>query len=1068
MKTTVRKGFAKALALFLVLSMATSMCAFASNTTVTGISLDSDSETVIIGKDVTLEATLEPAGSEAKITWTTSDKAVATVADGVVTAKKAGTATITAKAGDQTATCEVTVTDTVTDAELKKSSDAVLNVPYGLSSPSSLMKDIQLVLTYGAHGTKEVTATWSSNKTFDGKKLGSTYTYTAKVSGVDYDSMPTVTVTVVPAVVSKITFDPADPMRVPLGTSEKIVEEALPVDAEVELQDGRKLTWSIGNGKNDELKAWDGFYDEDENDPDEFEYSTELYSDLSDNYIISSSVSLDYTVKTLDVFSKEDLNLTLKYNGQDDCDLTALIIDTLEEKYEDFNVNIDSKDVIVEEDSFTYGEVDKNGDYNFDLSSSNIKALEKGTKLTEKKIGYVAYDKNDVKYSGDLNITIISAVKNFTYTMEDDEFYFDFGGWITDKLEEAMTEDLISAVFSIEEDKGGTLYADEDLTEFEDEEEYFLKDEEDEYGLEDLWFIPDGTEADFEIAYIAYGEDEEELEGTITIECQEFLMMSADIDSTDTLSFSASDFEDLIDDSDYDDYTLEYIYDLKVSGGGNLYYDYDEDDKSHTKVSSSTKYYVDDDESKIIDDITYVPSKTTDGQVIITFTAYVEKGNKDEDLPATFVINVTEKADITIEVAKNGEVALDLDLFEDFLDENGGSKKNYEITYIVFEDAPASTSKGYLYDDGTKIKQPDGEKFYTEDSDDGDRPFDELTFKGGNSSTKTSGSFAIYGKKNSTSSNTKLVEGTIDFVVGGTSSTAVEGTIKASEFLSFSGDNLTHFEEMGKQDNVYVTFTSQPLFGKLYYNYGLSTQTDVKIGAEYYLTSASNKNLLKNVTYVPSYSSSKIAQTDVINVKAYNSKDKAVSGTIKISVLHAYASAYFTDITSSTYADSVDFLYNRRITTGMTSTTFGPSLNVTRGQFVTFLYRAAGSPTLTSAYNNSFTDVKNTDYYYNAVRWAVKEGITTGRSATIFDPNANVTYQEIMTFLYRYDVKYLGHVGALGSSSYVYDYAKVDTWAQTPVLWAVQKGVLSAGYLNPTTAGTRADVALYLHRMLSL
>ena len=103
-----------------------------------------------------------------------------------------------------------------------------------------------------------------------------------------------------------------------------------------------------------------------------------------------------------------------------------------------------------------------------------------------------------------------------------------------------------------------------------------------------------------------------------------------------------------------------------------------------------------------------------------------------------------------------------------------------------------------------------------------------------------------------------------------------------------------------------------------------------------------------------------------------------------------------------------------------------------------------------------------------AVPIIVQNGITNGRSATIFDPNANVTYQEIMTFLYRYDVTYLKHTGVTGSSSVVSDYAKVGTWAQTAVKWAVGKGVLTAGNLNPTTAGTRANVALYMHRMLTL
>ena len=67
---------------------------------------------------------------------------------------------------------------------------------------------------------------------------------------------------------------------------------------------------------------------------------------------------------------------------------------------------------------------------------------------------------------------------------------------------------------------------------------------------------------------------------------------------------------------------------------------------------------------------------------------------------------------------------------------------------------------------------------------------------------------------------------------------------------------------------------------------------------------------------------------------------------------------------------------------------------------MTFLYRAAGEPNVSSG--NSFTDVKSGEYYYDAVRWAVKNGITTGTSTTTFGPSSTCTRGQIVTFLYRY------------------------------------------------------------------
>ena len=154
----------------------------------------------------------------------------------------------------------------------------------------------------------------------------------------------------------------------------------------------------------------------------------------------------------------------------------------------------------------------------------------------------------------------------------------------------------------------------------------------------------------------------------------------------------------------------------------------------------------------------------------------------------------------------------------------------------------------------------------------------------------------------------------------------------------------------------------------------------------------------------------------------------------------------------------------------MTATTFGPNSNVTRAQFVTFLYRAAGQPAVTGV-TNKFTDVKSTGTYayaYNAILWAVQNNITTGRSATKFDPAANVTHQELLTFLYRYDVNYLGHPGTQGSLSGFSDASSLQSYAVAPAKWAAYKGIIDGYTLQPAVAGTRATVALWLHRMLTL
>ena len=86
------------------------------------------------------------------------------------------------------------------------------------------------------------------------------------------------------------------------------------------------------------------------------------------------------------------------------------------------------------------------------------------------------------------------------------------------------------------------------------------------------------------------------------------------------------------------------------------------------------------------------------------------------------------------------------------------------------------------------------------------------------------------------------------------------------------------------------------------------------------------------------------------------------------------------------------------ITNGTTATTFSPNATVTRGQTVAFLWRYAGSP---AASGTSFTDVAADAYYATAVAWAASKGITSGTTATTFNPNDPCTRAQIVTFLYR-------------------------------------------------------------------
>ena len=108
----------------------------------------------------------------------------------------------------------------------------------------------------------------------------------------------------------------------------------------------------------------------------------------------------------------------------------------------------------------------------------------------------------------------------------------------------------------------------------------------------------------------------------------------------------------------------------------------------------------------------------------------------------------------------------------------------------------------------------------------------------------------------------------------------------------------------------------------------------------------------------------------------------------------------FSDVSKNDYFhDAVEWAVDKGITSGTSATTFSPNATVTRGQTVTFLWRAHASPVVNFAMN--FTDVNESAYYAEAVRWAVSENITAGTGANAFSPDAPCTRGQIVTFLWK-------------------------------------------------------------------
>ena len=163
------------------------------------------------------------------------------------------------------------------------------------------------------------------------------------------------------------------------------------------------------------------------------------------------------------------------------------------------------------------------------------------------------------------------------------------------------------------------------------------------------------------------------------------------------------------------------------------------------------------------------------------------------------------------------------------------------------------------------------------------------------------------------------------------------------------------------------------------------------------------------------------------------------------------------------YYEPVLWAVSRGITTGMTATTFGPEKTCTRGQIVTFIWRAAGEPEPTSG-SNPFKDVKSSDYFYKAVLWAVENGITNGLSANSFGPNESCTRAQVCTFLWRAQGKPVPQNSSSPFSDVTGDYY------YDAVLWAVENEVtngMGGGKFAPGANCTRGQIVTFLYRAIA-
>lgn len=501
---------------------------------------------------------------------------------------------------------------------------------------------------------------------------------------------------------------------------------------------------------------------------------------------------------------------------------------------------------------------------------------------------------------------------------------------------------------------------------------------------------------------------------------------------------------------------------IEGSNGGSVY-------ENGSRVSSSTKYYVSGARNKLISSLYFRTSSTSTTNAYFTYIGYDADGNV---IAAGKVTLGDESVDMEYSASFGGSVTFLESDFSKAFSGKAGEKLDY-VTFAMNRATVVMNNKTYSLNDGsnaaifgwayttskatTKLSSTDKcyyQASYTQ------LDLDEVTYVTGSYRTK----YTVY----------------LPYTAVGTSGSRYEGytaiTVSGDDSITASGASM---KTLGAADAVlraypnaaYVMF-KQPAVseGRLLYNFrSVAAQNYTAVDYskdQFYLSGTSAKNLyLDSVFFLPAADCS--TQIRLAFTVYGTSGTQLGSGELTVRVASKTASSVFSDVnarTCSWAANAVDFMNEYGLVKGTGTSTFGWKGSMTRGDFVLILYRNAGSPSVYGV-SNPFTDVKSTDYYYEAVLWAYRNNVVNGTSTTTFGPKGKITREQIASILWRLAGK---PVYSASLRSYT-DYASVSDYAYDAMSWAVGSGYVkgSGAKLSPKNNATRAEVAVMLHRYLT-
>lgn len=813
------------------------------------------------------------------------------------------------------------------------------------------------------------------------------------------------------------------------------------------------------------------YFDESDSDCDEdyYIYTIEAYSEESTKskyYVGETTFKLyvnesDYNYSDGDIYDETDYNDVLDMS------------DISDEIYEYADDELKGNPYYVQFESWTNGtmydgenKTDKSDRYYF--SKSNVGSgeyylddawFEANDTSEESVIKFCVYSEEyaDDKsgYSKDyVSGTIIvnsegSSSADITYSCDyNSEVYFE-GSDFEDLLSSSQT--LSYVTFTLPASSKGTLYW--------GNSKLSSSDEPDSDDLDEVSFVPkSGVTGNVSISFTLYyyrnssSKTPVSMKGTVVISIDDGTTITYDGELDDYIEFDSGDFDDVC--YEVTGKHLDYVkFSLPTSSKGTLYAEYDGTSKGSTTAKSTDKFYFDADKNDYdLDDVVFVPK--TSGTVELSYTGY---NTSNKSFTGKVKISVTAGTLSAINYTVSGSsylgntgVTFSASDFTSALK----AKTSKSLSYVTFT-LPKSTEGTLYYNGSTRVTGS------TQYKASGSNSLDNVSFV---PATGATGSVSIDYTARDNSGNNYSGTVVVKTFVGQDTELTYSTTGKAASFTALDF-TAACFKKLGTTLS-YVQFTlPSSSQGTLYYGYGTAQQTRV--------SATSNYSASTHLPYVSFLPKAGYSGTVSITYKGYDTTGGSYTGTIKVTVTPPTKSSYFTDVTESWAAPSVDFLSANSVYSGVFSgTTLNISKQVTRGEVMQMIYNAFNLKSKVTTVTSNFTDVPVTHPYYTAINACYTLGVAQGYDGK-FSPSDPITRQDAITLLYR-AFNELGLNMSTGTASDLTsfrDNAKVSSYAVNAMATMIKSGIIQGDEnqnINPFGNLSRGEISAILYRAMTL